>query len=192
MTKEPDSRYSSPLPVNSRLQAANPPPRQNPEARIQHLWQHIFRGIFLLILLSVGANIYQTRMKNVPPSSEQPASVMPNPHTPMPTQPPRPPTHTPIPTVFGRDLSDCPNLAGLPYEVLGYVRTNANSINIRNGPGTNYTKVDMVANRNRICLRGRSRDGTWGMLSRGRWVSMSLIQLPTSQQEPFWNLPITD
>jgi hypothetical protein len=108
--------------------------------------------------------------------------------TPIPTRTPLPTlTFTPSETIIPPTPSDTPPPTATP-PILGSV-VSLQSINMRSGPGVNFSALSALKPATRVQILGRNTDGTWLNIrmddgSEG-WVSSDLIRLqPTETPFP--------
>jgi len=142
----------------------------------------------------IVANVTQPAQQATQPlqvvqSTQMPQVVQPT-IPPLEAEPPRPTAYSVPPLRSDMDWDICPDLSGLPSEILGYVHDTGN-INMRSGPGINHTVIAGMGAGARLCLRGRTDDLSWGMVNWGKWVAMSNINLSVESRRNFSRLPIT-
>ena len=104
--------------------------------------------------------------------------------TPIPTRTPLPTlTFTPSETTIPPTPSDTPPPTATP-PILGSV-VSLQSINMRSGPGVNFSALSALKPATRVQILGRNTDGTWLNIrmedgSEG-WVSSDLIRLQPTE-----------
>ncbi len=100
--------------------------------------------------------------------------------TPIPSRTPLPTTtFTASPTVIPPTPSDTPTPSATP-PILGSV-SSLQSINVREGPGTNFSAIVALRPATRVEILGRNNDGTWLNIRMEDgdegWVSANLIRI---------------
>lgn len=63
---------------------------------------------------------------------------------------------------------------------------NANSVNIRSGPGTSYPYVTTMNKGDAVVIHAYHNDGTleWGQLADGNWICLKYVDLEQTEQPP--------
>jgi len=97
------------------------------------------------------------------------------------------PTGTTAPTTT--DSSAAPTTAQIPAGVCGAVPANANGVNVRSGPGTEYSTIGSLTSDSYVAVTGQYNGWYYGQY-RGvdAWVAGSVVTL----QGPCDNLPIVN